>query len=46
MAAAHMLNSNPEPTDHEIDVAMKNNYCRCGAYTRIRAAIHAAASSA
>ena len=46
MAAAHMLESNPEPTDHEIDIAMKKNYCRCGAYTRIRKAIHRAASSA
>ena len=46
MAAAYMLESNPEPTDHEIDVAMKKNYCRCGAYTRIRKAIHRAASSA
>ncbi len=42
MAIAMMLNSNPEPTDEEIDFAMKENYCRCGAHTRIRKAIHRA----
>ncbi len=46
MTIAMMLDSNPEPTDHEIDVALKENYCRCGAYTRIRKAVHRAASSA
>ena len=43
VAATHMLESNPEPTDAEIDLAMKDNLCRCGAYTRIRSAIHRAA---
>lgn len=43
MAAAHMLESNPEPTDAEINLAMKDNLCRCGAYDRIRKAIHRAA---
>ena len=46
MSAAAMLAVNPEPTDGEIDVAMKDNLCRCGAYQRIRSAIHRAASSA
>jgi aerobic-type carbon monoxide dehydrogenase small subunit (CoxS/CutS family) len=46
MSAAAMLAVNPEPTDAEIDVAMKDNLCRCGAYERIRSAIHRAASSA
>ena len=46
MSAAAMLAVNPEPTDAEIDVAMKDNLCRCGAYARLRSAIHRAASSA
>ncbi len=46
MTIAMMLESNPEPLDNEIDMALKENYCRCGAYTRIRKAIHRAASSA
>ncbi len=46
MTIAMMLESNPEPTDHEIDLALRENYCRCGAYTRIRKAVHRAASSA
>ncbi len=46
MTIAMMLESNPEPTDHEIDMALRENYCRCGAYTRIRKAVHRAASSA
>jgi|TARA_B100000315_G_C14547827_1_gene574165 aerobic-type carbon monoxide dehydrogenase small subunit (CoxS/CutS family) len=45
MASAAMLDTNPEPTDQEIDVALKDNLCRCGAYARIRKAIHKAASS-
>ena len=45
MTLAAMLDSNPEPTDHEIDIALKDNICRCGAYTRIRKAVHTAASS-
>ncbi len=46
MTIAMMLESNPEPTDHEIDMALRENYCRCGAYTRIRKAVHRAAGSA
>ncbi len=42
MNAAFMLDSNPEPTDGEIDLAMKDVLCRCGAYERIRKAIHRA----
>jgi len=45
MSAAALLNSNPNPTDEDIDRAMAGNICRCGAYPRIRAAIHAAAKS-
>jgi aerobic-type carbon monoxide dehydrogenase small subunit (CoxS/CutS family) len=46
VAASYMLETNPEPTDAEINLAMKDNLCRCGAYERIRKAIHRAARSA
>jgi isoquinoline 1-oxidoreductase subunit alpha len=42
MAAAALLRANPRPTDAEIDAAV-TNLCRCGAYPRIRRAIHRAA---
>ena len=42
MSAAALLESNPHPSDAEIDQAM-TNICRCGTYSRIRAAIHDAA---
>src|SRR5450432_1065809 len=43
MSASALLASKPKPTDADIDEAMSGNLCRCGTYTRIRAAIHAAA---
>jgi isoquinoline 1-oxidoreductase alpha subunit len=43
MSAAALLESNPKPTDGDIDKAMSGNYCRCGTYIRIRKAIHTAA---
>ena len=43
MQAAALLAENKSPSDSEIDQAMAGNICRCGTYTRIRAAIHAAA---
>jgi len=45
MKAAALLAVNPDPTDSDIDLAVKDNICRCGAYTRIRASIHRAARS-
>jgi len=42
MAAVALLNTNPHPTDADIDQAM-TNLCRCGTYDRIRAAIKTAA---
>lgn len=45
LAAAALLAGNPKPTDADIDAAMSGNICRCGTYTRIRAAIHEAAQS-
>jgi isoquinoline 1-oxidoreductase alpha subunit len=43
MQAASLLKMNPKPTDEDIDGAMAGNICRCGTYTRIRAAIKEAA---
>lgn len=42
MAAAALLKTKPAPSDADIDEAM-TNICRCGTYTRIRAAIHSVA---
>ncbi|WP_444912884.1 (2Fe-2S)-binding protein [Microbulbifer sp. ANSA003] len=39
MTAAALLTQNPSPSDEEINSAMAGNICRCGTYTRIRAAI-------
>lgn len=39
MSAAALLAKNTKPTDAEIDDAMSGNICRCGTYSRIRAAI-------
>jgi len=44
MAATALLKRNPKPTDANIDDAMSGNICRCGTYTRIRAAIKRVAS--
>lgn len=43
MAATALLSENPDPSDADIDDAMKRNICRCGVYQRIRKAIHRAA---
>jgi aerobic-type carbon monoxide dehydrogenase small subunit (CoxS/CutS family) len=40
MSAVALLNSNPSPSDADIDSAMSGNICRCGTYPRIRVAIH------
>jgi isoquinoline 1-oxidoreductase alpha subunit len=42
MAVSALLESNPDPSDDDIDQAI-TNICRCGTYTRIRRAIHSAA---
>jgi isoquinoline 1-oxidoreductase alpha subunit len=42
MAAAALLQANPQPTEADIDASMAGNICRCGTYARIRAAIHSA----
>jgi isoquinoline 1-oxidoreductase subunit alpha len=45
MAATALLARNPTPDDAAIDAAMAGNICRCGTYSRIRAAIKAAAKA-
>jgi len=45
MQAAALLAENPAPTDDDIDAAMAGNLCRCGTYSRIRAAIQDAANT-
>ncbi len=39
MSATALLESNPNPTDQDIDAAMSGNICRCATYGRIRNAI-------
>ncbi len=46
MSAAALIAQNPNPTDADIDAAMAGNICRCGTYSRIRAAIKQAAKEA
>jgi isoquinoline 1-oxidoreductase subunit alpha len=45
MSAAALLATTPRPNDSQINTAMNGNLCRCGTYTRIREAIHRAASN-
>jgi isoquinoline 1-oxidoreductase subunit alpha len=45
MAAAALLEKNPNPTDADIQREI-TNLCRCGTYLRIRQAIHRAAQLA
>jgi isoquinoline 1-oxidoreductase alpha subunit len=44
MSAVALLESNPNPSDSDIDAAMSGNVCRCGMYGRIKKAIKNAAS--
>jgi isoquinoline 1-oxidoreductase subunit alpha len=43
MTTAALLEKNAQPSDAEIDDALKGNICRCGTYQRIREAVHLAA---
>ena len=43
MTASALLSKSPNPTDADIDEAMRGNLCRCGTYQSIRKAIHRAA---
>ena len=42
MTAAALLNSNPNPSDADIDSNL-TNICRCGTFNRVRRGIHLAA---
>lgn len=42
MSAAALLNSNPDPSDADIDASV-TNICRCGTFNRVRRGIHLAA---
>jgi carbon-monoxide dehydrogenase small subunit len=43
MSAKYLLDSNPEPTEHEIRKAIQGNICRCTGYVNIVEAIASAA---
>jgi isoquinoline 1-oxidoreductase alpha subunit len=43
MTAVALLNKAPNPTDADIDEALRGNICRCGTYQSIRRAVHLAA---
>ena len=45
MTAVAFLERNPDPTDSDINTAMKMNICRCGSYPEIKKAIHRAAGN-
>ncbi len=45
LAATALLESNPNPTDSDIDAAMTGNICRCATYVSIRRAIKDAAEA-
>jgi aerobic-type carbon monoxide dehydrogenase small subunit (CoxS/CutS family) len=45
MTAAALLKENSNPNDEEIESAMNGNLCRCGTYTRIKAAVKTAAKN-
>ena len=44
MAAAALLEDNPQPSDADID-ANVTNICRCGTFNRVRQGIHMAATA-
>lgn len=43
MSAVGLLAQNPNPSEEDINLAMKGNICRCGTYPRIKKAIKLAA---
>jgi aerobic-type carbon monoxide dehydrogenase small subunit (CoxS/CutS family) len=46
MSAVALLARSPSPNDEQILAHMDGNVCRCGTYTRVRAAIRRAAAEA
>jgi isoquinoline 1-oxidoreductase subunit alpha len=45
MEAAALLATKPEPSRADVDAALARHICRCGTYTRMRAAIERAAAA-
>lgn len=45
IATIGLLNRNPDPSDEDIEAALSGNLCRCGTYSRVRAAVKSAATS-
>ncbi len=43
MTAASLISKKSNPSDVDIDEAMRGNVCRCGTYLHIRRAVHRAA---
>jgi isoquinoline 1-oxidoreductase alpha subunit len=43
MSAAALLRKHPRPTEEQVEQSLAGNLCRCGTYTRIRAAVQRAA---
>ena len=43
MTSAALIDEKPEPTEHDIKVALKDTYCRCTGYTSVIQAIQSAA---
>jgi 4-hydroxybenzoyl-CoA reductase subunit gamma len=46
MAAEALLRRNPQPSDHDIRVALSGNLCRCTGYVKIIESVQAAAETA
>ncbi len=44
LSSAALLAANPKPTRQEIARGLENNFCRCGAHTRILQAVESAAT--
>jgi xanthine dehydrogenase molybdenum-binding subunit len=44
MTGKALLDNQPNPTDHDIRVALKDTYCRCAGYPAIKTAIQSAAA--
>ncbi|HLF28315.1 MAG TPA: molybdopterin cofactor-binding domain-containing protein [Anaerolineae bacterium] len=45
LTAKALIDTNPDPSEHDIKVALKDTYCRCAGYSFITNAIQAAARS-
>lgn len=44
LTAAHLLRTNPHPTEGQIVAGLEQNFCRCGAHPRIVRAVQSAAA--